>query len=193
MIGHVYFCQAEPPKFLTWELGYIFNPAYWGKGYATEACRRILQYGFEELGAHRIMARCSPENEASWRLLERLSMRREGFFKKCATFRQDEFGTEMDGKPAGCVMCVRSTDEVAKLRVLLVDPSARGRGIGTRLIDECVAFAKRARYKKMVLWTSSILIEARRLYANAGFAPVAEEAERSFGHDLLMETWELTL
>lgn len=87
MIGHLYFNQADPHEFLTWELGYIFNPEYYGKGYATEASRRLLQYGFEELGAHRIIAMCSPDNAPSWKLLERLSMRREGYFKKKAFFR----------------------------------------------------------------------------------------------------------
>ena len=94
MIGHVYFCQKEPGEFLTWEIGYIFNPAYYGQGYATEACRRILQYGFKQLGAHRIIALCNPENGASWKLLERLDMRREGHLIKPAYFRKTP-----DGKP----------------------------------------------------------------------------------------------
>lgn len=89
MIGHLYFSRTEPHEFLTWELGYIFNPAYYGQGYAMEACLRIIQYAFVELRAHRIIALCSPENTASWRLLERLSMRREGHFKKPAYFRAD--------------------------------------------------------------------------------------------------------
>lgn len=92
MIGHVYFEQKEPKGFLTWLLGYIFNPQYYGKGYATEACQRLLKYGFEELGAHRVMALCNPENAASWRLLERLMMRREGMFKKAAFFKTTENG-----------------------------------------------------------------------------------------------------
>lgn len=92
MIGHVYFSQKDPPDFLTWEIGYIFNPAYGGKGYATEASRRILQYGFEELGAHRIEAGCSPDNPPSWRLLERLGMRREGYFREQVFFRTDYKG-----------------------------------------------------------------------------------------------------
>ena len=92
MIGHVYFNQADPPEFLTWEIGYIFNPAYWGKGYATEACQRMLQYGFEGLGAHRIKAGCSPDNPPSWRLLERLGMRREGYFKQHVFFRRTDEG-----------------------------------------------------------------------------------------------------
>ena len=100
---------------------------------------------------------------------------------------------EMDGKPVGSVMCVRSSDDAAKLRLLLVEPTARGLGIGKRLVDECVTFAREAGYRKLALWTSSILVEARRLYSKAGFVPVSTEAEHSFGHDLLMETWELTL
>ncbi len=92
MIGHLYFQQVEPAEFLTWELGYIFNPSYSGQGYATEAAGRILRYGFEELGAHRIIARCNPENAPSWRLLERLSMRREGYFRKKAFFRRNSSG-----------------------------------------------------------------------------------------------------
>ena len=94
MIGHVYYAQSEPAAFKTWMLGYIFNPAFSGKGYATEACQRVLQYGFEEWGTHRVFAMCNPENAASWRLLERLHMRREGHFMKKAFFR-----TTDDGEP----------------------------------------------------------------------------------------------
>jgi [ribosomal protein S5]-alanine N-acetyltransferase len=93
LIGNVYFEQQEPKDFLTWEIGYVFNPLYYGKGYATEASKRILQYGFEQLGAHRIIARCNPENSASWKLLERLSLRQEGHFKKPAYFKKT-----IDGK-----------------------------------------------------------------------------------------------
>ncbi|MEF2965362.1 GNAT family protein [Paenibacillus sp. M1] len=92
MIGHVYFGRKEPREFLTWMIGYIFNPVYYGQSYATEACQRLLAYGFEELGAHRVMALCNPENTASWRLLERLSMRREGHFKKEVFFKTAENG-----------------------------------------------------------------------------------------------------
>lgn len=88
MIGHIYFNRMNPAEFLTWEIGYIFNPQYYGKGYATEACQRILQYGFTELGTHRIVGLCNPENVSSWRLMERLSMRREGHHKKLAFFRR---------------------------------------------------------------------------------------------------------
>lgn len=92
MIGHIYLGQKEPKEFLTWMIGYIFNPAYYGNGYATEACQRLLKYGFEVLGAHRVVALCNPENSPSWRLLERLSMRREGYFKKEVFFKTTESG-----------------------------------------------------------------------------------------------------
>lgn len=92
LIGHLCFGQNEPSEFLTWEIGYIFNPSYQGKGYATEACQRILQYGFEQLSAHRITAKCNLGNVASWRLLERLSMRREAHLKKCISFRKTKEG-----------------------------------------------------------------------------------------------------
>lgn len=94
MIGHIYFNQSNPAEFLTWEIGYIFNPKFYGKGYATEACKRVLQFGFEELGAHRVVAMCNPENTSSWKLLERLFMRREGHHPKIAFFR-----TTDDGNP----------------------------------------------------------------------------------------------
>lgn len=88
LIGNIYFQQQGPKEFLTWEIGYVFNPLYYGQGYATEASKRILQYGFEQLGAHRIMAKCNPENSPSSKLLERLLMRREGHFKKPAYFKK---------------------------------------------------------------------------------------------------------
>ncbi len=92
LIGNLYFEQQEPEEFLTWEIGYVFNPEFYGKGYATEACKRILKFGFEQAGAHRIIGRCNPENSASWRLMERLSMRREGHYKKSVFFRKTPNG-----------------------------------------------------------------------------------------------------
>jgi [ribosomal protein S5]-alanine N-acetyltransferase len=89
MIGHLYFNQSEPKEFLTWELGYIFNPHYQKRGYCTEASKRILDFGFQELKAHRIEAFCDPLNIASWRVLEKIGMTREGFFKQKAFFRRD--------------------------------------------------------------------------------------------------------
>lgn len=90
LIGNIYFQQQEPQEFLTWEIGYVFNPLYYNKGYATESSKRILQYGFEQLKARRIVAMCNPENTPSWKLLERLNMRREGHLIKNIFFKCDE-------------------------------------------------------------------------------------------------------
>lgn len=92
MIGHLYFEQVEPKEFLTWELGYIFNPAFQGQGYCTEAAKRLLEYGFKELQAHRITAFCDPANPASWKVLEKIGLEREGHFKQKAFFRRDRQG-----------------------------------------------------------------------------------------------------
>lgn len=92
MIGHIYFSQDEPLEFMTWEIGYVFNPNYYGNGYATEACRRVLKYGFEELKAHRIIAGVNVKNTASWRLLERISMRREAHMLKNVFFKRTAEG-----------------------------------------------------------------------------------------------------
>ena len=86
LIGNIYF---EGKEFDTWELGYVFNKAYQGLGYATESARAVMEYAFQELNARRIMARCDVENSASWKLLERLKMRREGHFLKVAYFKKD--------------------------------------------------------------------------------------------------------
>jgi RimJ/RimL family protein N-acetyltransferase len=88
MVGHVFLSKEFNPDFLIYEIGYMLNPKYQGKGYATEACHRILQYGFEDIKAHRIIATCDPGNIASWRLLERLNMRREAHFVKCLYLRK---------------------------------------------------------------------------------------------------------
>lgn len=89
LLGNVYFAEGE---FDTWELGYVFNRKYWGKGYAGEAARALLDLGFTEWGMHRVTAMCNPENERSWRLLERLGMRREGNFRKNIFFFRNEQG-----------------------------------------------------------------------------------------------------
>jgi len=92
MIGHIYFGQVEPQEFLTWEMGFIFNPAYHNKGYCTEATKSFIDYARKELGAHRIVAYCNPLNPASWKVLEKIGMTREGYFKKKGFFRKDECG-----------------------------------------------------------------------------------------------------
>ena len=92
---------------------------------------------------------------------------------------------EQDGKVIGSVFVVRQDDTTAKLRLLYVDPCARGLGIGSRLVDECLRFSRQVGYTKMVLWTNSILTDARRIYDKAGFRLVEEEAHHSFGKDLV--------
>jgi len=100
---------------------------------------------------------------------------------------------EMDGEPVGSVFCVKETDEVAKLRLLLVEPKARGHGIGSRLVNECIAFARAAGYRKMTLWTHSVLVAARRIYQAAGFALVAQWEHADWGVPVVGETWEREL
>ncbi|HEY3062561.1 MAG TPA: helix-turn-helix domain-containing GNAT family N-acetyltransferase [Chloroflexota bacterium] len=100
---------------------------------------------------------------------------------------------ERDGEPVGCVFLVKSSKTIGKLRLFLVEPSVRGVGIGARLIEECVRFARAAGYRRIRLWTQSELLAARRLYARAGFRLIAEEQHHSWSKDLVSETWELKL
>lgn len=100
---------------------------------------------------------------------------------------------EKDGENVGAVFLVKDSDSAAKLRLLIVDPKARGLGIGKRLVDECSRFARQAGYKKITLWTNNVLLAARGIYQKAGYKLVKAENHHSFGQDLVGETWELEL
>jgi len=108
--------------------------------------------------------------------------------------REAAWIAEVDGERAGCVFCVAADEPgVAKLRILLVTPTARGQGAGSRLVDTCLAFARDAGYRAVTLWTNDVLTSARRIYQAAGFTLVDEKPHHSFGHDLVGQTWTLDL
>jgi GNAT superfamily N-acetyltransferase len=107
--------------------------------------------------------------------------------------REDTWIAELDGERAGCVMCVAKDAQTAQLRLLLVEPHARGRGIGSRLVDECIRFARRKGYERLVLWTNDVLHSARRIYEAAGFQLGEQEPHNSFGQDLVGQNWWLDL
>lgn len=100
---------------------------------------------------------------------------------------------ERDGQVLGSVFLVKVSEQEAKLRLLYVEPEARGAGLGRRLTQECIAFAKAKGYPKLTLWTNDILHAARCIYQDAGFILVCEERHRSFGHDLVGQYWSLAL
>lgn len=107
--------------------------------------------------------------------------------------REAAWIAELDGRRAGCVFCVAADPATAQLRILLVVPMARGHRLGGRLVDECVAFARRAGYARMKLWTNHPLAAARRIYLSRGFKLVEEEPHHSFGADLVGQVYELDL
>jgi DNA-binding MarR family transcriptional regulator/GNAT superfamily N-acetyltransferase len=115
------------------------------------------------------------------------------FVAKRDPAREAVWIAELAGVRVGCVMCVKKTTTTAQLRLLLVEPSARGLGIGRRLVEECIRFARAHRYKRIVLWTNDVLHSARRIYEAAGFELARSGKHHSFGHDLVEQTWERSL
>ena len=107
--------------------------------------------------------------------------------------REAAWMAEVDGRRAGCVFCVAADERTAQLRILLVDPAARGHGLGARLVDECLDFARGAGYKRMKLWTNDPLVAARHIYLSRGFTLVEEEPHHSFGADMTGQVYELDL
>lgn len=107
--------------------------------------------------------------------------------------RESGWIAEVDGAPVGCVLCTRKDDATAQLRLLLVEPTARGLGIGSRLVEECVRFARRAGYQDITLWTNDVLAAARRIYERAGFTLIDEQPHHSFGHNLVGQHWHRKL
>lgn len=107
--------------------------------------------------------------------------------------RENAWIAEVDGQPVGSIFCVRHDDEVAQLRLLLVEPGARGMGIGGRLVDECLRFARRAGYREIMLWTNDALTDARRIYEKAGFELREQNRHDSYGYEVVEQVWSRPL
>jgi GNAT superfamily N-acetyltransferase len=107
--------------------------------------------------------------------------------------RESAWIAEVDGRRAGCVFCVRKDDKTAQLRILLVEPDARGHGLGRQLVDACVEFARTAGYERIVLWTNDPLVAARHIYLAAGFELLDAGRHRAFGQDMTEQTYALKL
>ncbi|WP_249644887.1 GNAT family N-acetyltransferase [Nocardia sputi] len=107
--------------------------------------------------------------------------------------RERAWIAEADGRPVGSVFCVHEEDTTARLRLLLVEPAARGLGVGSALVDACLRFATAAGYHEIVLWTNDVLTAARRVYQRAGFELVDQSPHHSWGHDLVGQTWRRSL
>lgn len=115
------------------------------------------------------------------------------FVRRFNAKREHCWIAEREGEIVGSVFLVQKSPTVGQLRLMYVEPKARGLGIGSRLVEECLRFARQVGYRKVVLWTNSVLAAARHIYEKAGFRLIHSEPHRSFGHDLVGETWELTL
>src|ERR1700722_11772378 len=143
---------------------------------------------------HRQAALYAQEYGWDWTYEGRVSRILGAFVAEFDASREDGWLAERGGATAGSIFLMKSDDpRIAKLRLLYVEPSARGGGVGRKLVDTCVARARELGYRQLTLWTNDILVAARRIYQAAGFRLVSEEPHHSFGHDLVGQTWMLDL